>query len=126
MPEVASIQTIELVDRDGSLFCMFCGQEISDTSGSLTPCEHTLFVVTDEGIVYRSQRVARWLGSNDEAGSVEDAESLNGTPNEDDDEEVFSPPKMTDAIDIPNAFRVMLYQPPPSGLAAYFGFAPNE
>ena len=70
------MQRVQLDGYDGPLHCPFCGRETIAEEG-ISPCEHTLFIATDEVLPYCSDRVKKrslvkqaeeegWDGATDE------------------------------------------------------------
>lgn len=62
----ATIQQIQLSD-EFSLHCIYCGKQIlheeaENAEDYLTPCEHVLYVATDEGFEYRSEFMNKMYG----------------------------------------------------------------
>jgi len=74
----------------------------------LHPCEHTLFIATDEGFEYRAQRFSEAMKE----------QGIDEQPSEDD-----SYDSLTDKIELPNAIKLAIYVPPPGFHGAYIGFA---
>lgn len=128
MTSERTLQTIEVQDRGQTVHCIFCGQAIFGTGMSLMPCKHTLFVLTDESIEYRSSRVAHWLGSDgtEPENSLAGEGSVESILEDQEEDDEPSPQEMMDAVDIPGAFRLTIFQPMPSGFCAYYGFAPVD
>ncbi len=42
-------------------FCPHCGQEVVDGTGTINPCEHTLFIATDDGWEFASDQFKKSL-----------------------------------------------------------------
>jgi len=118
--EKRKIARVELDCYDSPIHCIFCGKRIinlpppdtdEDTSNTtIQPCEHTLFVATDEGFEYRSGRFDEVL-----------KKSSKGT---DDDDDSYD--SITDNLDISNAIKLAIYVPPPGFWGSYVGFAMPE
>jgi hypothetical protein len=116
--QAEKIQKVELnIFYDISLFCPFCGTKVVDVQAGelggnpINPCSHTLFIVTDEGVEFRSERFNENLGLTDI-----------------DDDDIELPERgwdgLTDQVAIQDAIKIASYVPAPSGLGAYVGFAP--
>ena len=117
-----SIQRVELSCYDISIHCHFCEKSVlnnssenSDEAASqkpVDPCEHTLFVASDEGFEYRSAPFNLAMGF--------DAQNNEACP----DVGESSYDEFTDTVSIENSIKLAIYVPAPSGLGAYVGFAP--
>ncbi|WP_461534721.1 hypothetical protein [Spongorhabdus nitratireducens] len=98
---------------DHSIFCPFCGQKVIDmeTGGDagIHPCPHCLFVATDAGFEYRSERFDENINSQ-----KLDEDELEGSIDE-----------LTDRVTIPDAVKFAAYVPAPGFLGCYYGFAPR-
>ena len=111
------IQKVELnYAYDISIFCPFCGrkvinQEFESGGDALSPCEHTLFIATDEGIDHRSERFDVALGI---VGVESDEVEIPDTGFD----------GLTDKVEIKDAVKFASYVPAPGGMGAYVGFAP--
>ena len=97
--------------------CPFCGTQIvtgDDAAGfALAPCPHTLFIATDEGLEYRSDRFDSLKGIQGVANN-----DLDGC---DDGYDAY-----TDDLAITNGIKFAMYAPAPSFFGSYFGFAPLD
>ena len=90
--------------NDGTLYCPFCGKEIitPEDGPSPNPCEHTLFIICDEGPEYCSEKID--LSKKDPGVNWDD---------------------FTDGLDYPNSIKVAAYQPAPSFFGVYVGLSSN-
>lgn len=113
------INRVELDCYDAPIHCVFCGQMVvavpdsnddNPDSGEsfLHPCEHTLFIATDEGFDYQAQRFSEAMRE----------QKLDEQMSEDD-----SYDSLTDKIELPNAIKLAIYVPAPGFHGAYIGFA---
>jgi hypothetical protein len=111
-----SIRRVEL-SCTASIHCPFCGTGIVAAAEtgvvSIVPCPHTLFVATDEGFEYRSERFNQLKG----IVGVDDEDIDTGDENYD---------GYTDDLDVSNSVKFAVYVPAPSGFGTYFGFACQE
>lgn len=117
-----SIQRVELSRYDISIHCPFCGKSVlnnpsenGDEAASqkpVDPCEHTLFVASDEGFEYRSAPFNLALGF--------DAQDNEACP----DLGEGGYDEFTDKVSIENSIKLAIHVPAPSGMGAYVGFAP--
>ena len=96
------MQRVELQSNVGSLHCPFCGKRTIGQEG-VTPCKHTLFVATDEGLEYCSKKV-------DGATLITQAAKSNWD-------------KATDGLDYPESIKFAIFVPAPSFLGSYIGYA---
>lgn len=102
------MQTVYLSQALASIIhCPFCGQEVMDEDKvpEITPCMHTLFIGTDEGFEYWSDRFEQTCTDTLEGGFQEF--------------DVHTPMKF---LEIPDAVCFVLEPVPPSMLCAYIGF----
>lgn len=109
------------------VFCSFCGQEIlpadDNQTGETTPCKHTLYIATNEGIEFVSDRVKSQLISRkytlqDNYGLTEFHYLANG------EDERLEPYEFAEALDFPDGLNIELPVGAPSGLTVYVGIAP--
>lgn len=109
------IQRIELSCCGHPLFCPFCGQKAFDPDTGLPekPCEHVLFVATDEGFEYRSPRFDRLMNIE----NVGDFDIELGDHGYD---------GFTDLVRCADSVKFATYVGPPSFFGGYHGFAPTE
>ena len=113
------IRKIELEKWDEDINCPFCGAKVQDAEAGksgenpLRPCQHTLFIVHDEGSEHRSERLDQNLGL-----SAEDY--TDGDIPEDGWD------SLTDRVTVKGAVKYSCYVPAPSFSGSYFGFAPVE
>lgn len=115
-----NIQRVELLEHyDASIHCPFCGSKVINMSADgvteqvCNPCDHTLFVATDEGFEYRVQRFDENVGI---AGLT--AEQVEGSS--------IGCDELTDRCTISDSVKFASYVGAPSGLGAYVGFAPLD
>lgn len=94
---------IELSTYDAPLHCPFCGKKVLHEDG-YNVCEHTLYIGTDEGEEYVSDRL-------DEAAFLERV-----------GEDGFE--AAGDALEYSNIAKFSVFVPAPSGLSSYVAFAP--
>ena len=116
MKATNKIQRVELNGYEQALHCPFCGQRVMQPDPEALdlgchPCDHTLFIATDEGFEHRSERFDTLMGI---AGVAADALELGGKGYD----------GFTDGAGCPDAVKFAVYVPAPSGLGAYYGFAP--
>jgi len=94
---------VEVQDRrDLKIYCPFCGTAAVTPDG-LNQCEHTLFHASSEG------------------GFEYVSAKLDFTADVDLDE--LSMDEFLDELEYPNAIRIDVFQPAPSGFCGYVGFA---
>lgn len=95
------MQRVELSSYRDPLYCPFCGNK---TIGErkISPCEHTLFIATDEGLEYCSERLDR----NELENQAEDS----------------SWDEATDGLDYPDSLKFAIYIPAPSFFGSYVGY----
>ena len=112
---------------DLPVHCGFCGQLVVGFSGDgsvLKPCTHTLFIATDEGYEYVSERAILQLRNKGFTVATEVDGRIEVTSADEDADD--SPEAITDQLDFEDALKVACYEPMPSGHGAYVGFAPEE
>jgi hypothetical protein len=105
---------IESLDPYAPICCPFCGHAVlreDDEATSVDPCPHALFVATDEGFEFRSDRYNTLKGI---AGTTDQ-----DIPLGDDGWDGY-----TDRLCCAGAVKIASYTPAPSGLGCYVGFAP--
>lgn len=108
---------IQKVEFSGDVLphCPFCGKlplvEGTDGAFQLSPCPHTLFIATDEGFEYRSERF------NSLKGIVADGDD---EPDIGDD----SYDSYTDDLALGEGVKFAVYAPAPSFMGVYYGYAP--
>jgi len=91
----------EIIDKP--LCCPFCKSEIiSDKDINLSPCEHTLFIITDYGAEYCSELI--------------NYEELEKKAHESNWDEAIT------ALEISNSIFIAFYEPAPSFFGVYVGF----
>jgi hypothetical protein len=71
----------------------------------MSPCAHTLFIATDDGFAYKSERLISIIGDKD--------------PLDDEDSGMDT---FTDNLNI-DGITIAVYQPAPSFFGQYFGFS---
>ena len=94
------MQRVELDGYDSPLHCPFCGNETIGEE-AISPCEHTLFIATDETLEYCSERIRKksLIKKADELGWDE----------------------ATDELQHDDSVKFALYM---GGSGAYVGYAP--
>jgi len=105
------MQRIELSTDESSVHCIFCGHEVvrgSDSEEPLSPCEDTLFIATDYGFEYRSDKFNELKNIPDNFDDLD-------VPEEGMDE-------FTGSVELRDSYKVAMYTPAPSFLGAYVGF----
>lgn len=111
-----NIQRVALASYDIPLHCPFCGACAHDPDpekqARLKPCQHTLFMVHDEGFEYRSARFDQLMGIE---GVADDDVEL-GDKGYD---------GFTDRVCCPDSVKFATFIPAPSFFGAYYGFAPE-
>lgn len=110
------IQRVELNKYyDSDVHCIFCGKKVvnyQDDTNPVQPCEHTLFVASDEGFDYRSKRFDEMVI---EQNILDDSSA-----------EFEGYDHMTDLVQADDAIKIAQYVGAPSGMGSYVGFAPNQ
>jgi len=106
-----NIQIEERNNYRDDVHCPFCSKKIQVMEdGTLTPCEHTLFVASDDGFAFCDDRTKNNLD----------------IPNNDDPYDHFERfeciDAMTSSIDLPNSKKISVYVPAPSFFGTYYGF----
>lgn len=96
------MQRVELSTYSDPLHCPFCGEQVL-RENDCVPCPHTLYIATDEGFEFVSERL-----DFDVDVELPDDQHIDG---------------FTDGIDFPESLKLAIYTPAPSGFGAYVGFA---
>ena len=111
--ESRKIQRVELSTYRLPVHCIFCGKKVvSGDEGeeqTFSPCQHTLFIATDEGFEYRSDHFVELMKSVEDVDSEEDGYD-----------------SITDKVPLENAIKLAIYIPAPAFFGAYIGFAPSN
>jgi len=111
------IQKVVLTGDYTAPHCPFCGTQTmiegDAAGGKMIPCPHALFVATDEGFEYRSDRFDSLKG-------------IHGAGNGDLDSGDDGYDGFTDDLVIANGIKFAMYAPAPSFFGSYFGFAPLD
>lgn len=94
------------------LLCPVCHEQVvptdTDPNLELTPCEHTLFIATDDGFEYRSDEFDQLMNIvGIESDDLEIEDNIDA---------------FTDRVPLPNAIKYAIYTPAPGFLGAYIGF----
>lgn len=116
------IKVVEVEDID-SVRCPFCGEAQFKSNGEecdladLTPCEHNLFIATDDGFEHRSDAFNENMKLSD--ASDEEVDDL---ANETD----AGWDGLTNMVSIPGSIKFSSYVPAPSFYGVYMGFAPKS
>lgn len=103
----------KVVGDDLPFFCPFCGHQVivgGDEEREVDPCEHTLFMCTDHGFEFKSDRLDENLGIKN--GDEHSLTEFSGDYDE-----------LTDKVTMYGAVKFAHYTPH-SSLGAYIGFAP--
>lgn len=106
------VNIIELSEEYVSVIhCPFCGTEVTneEKAPDLNPCPHTLLVATSEGFEYISERLSEACESQ-----------LIGDP------DLIGHEAVIEKAQFPSSLCFVVNPMPPSMLALYVGFAPNE
>ena len=109
------IETIEISHIKEEIKCPFCEKAAIkfpiDDQVQVDPCEHLLFVCTDYGFEFRSEKFIAYMVRK-------------GIPDSNVKDESYD--EFTSSIDIPGTLKYAAYAPSPSFFGKYFGFAPAE
>lgn len=115
----SKMQRIELkVFYDIELYCPFCGQKVINygydgSEPGVVPCQHTVFLASDEGFEFRSSEFNEFFRLNNEAEVVVSDLGF---------EHIDA---MTDAFEAVDGIKFAQYVAPPSGMGSYMGFVPK-
>ena len=111
------IQKIE-VDSGTPILCPICNHCVLDENleaTSLSPCSHTIFIATDEGIEYKTslfENNLKDLGISIEPDAMFELDE--------------SWDSLTDKLTINGYIKISSYVGAPSFFGAYYGFAPGD
>jgi hypothetical protein len=95
------MQKIEIQNRlDLEIFCPFCGVKVKSDEG-LKTCEHILYHASDYSFEYVKPGIGFEVGVDLDESSMDE---------------------FTDALEIENAFKIAVYDPPPSSFGGYIAF----
>jgi len=113
MSEKTLIQRVIIEPADVRIYCPFCGAKVDplafESKIAESVCSHTLFIATSEGgFEYRSKRFDSLVNITDETADFGGEDGV----------DVY-----TDKLEVANAVKFALYDPMPSGMGAFFGFA---
>ena len=103
----------KVVGDDLPFFCPFCGDQVilgDDESREISPCDHVLFMCTDDGFECKSKEFDENLGIKN--GDEHSLTEFSGNYDE-----------LTDQVSIYGSVKFAHYTPH-SHLGAYIGFAP--
>lgn len=107
------IEVIEIDHYVESIECPICSETVAilpqDDEAILTPCDHTLFVATDYGYEYASDKY------NDHVGVLRE---------NDDFDEFSNIDAFTSKVSLKGSVKYASYTPSPGCLGVYYGFAP--
>lgn len=108
------IEISEIAHDVESLECPFCEEAVAilpqDDAAILNPCEHTLFIATDHGYEYTSEKFNRHMnvpeGDNEYCGEFSCIDEF------------------TSQLTLTGSIKYAAYTPTPGCLGVYYGFAP--
>ena len=109
------------------IYCNFCGQSVyKEDNISAKPCEHVLFIATDDGFMHLAKR-ARVQLEKQGYQFTEDENSItmtmtNEVKNTLDD--TFD--SLTDKLHFTDGVKIACYMGAPSFYGFYIGFAPTD
>jgi hypothetical protein len=111
---MSKIKVIEIDYDTESIECPVCNETVAilpqDDEAILNPCEHTLFIATDYGYEYTSEKFNKHMnvpeGDSEYRG---DADHID---------------EFTSQVTLKGAIKYAAYTPTPGCLGVYYGFAP--
>lgn len=113
---------------DHPIHCIYCGadtQVFELAPDEMTPCPHLLYLALDDGFMYLSEKAQNILKSLGFEVRVE-GDFIDVSPATEELEEQYEGiDQITDVIIAPESFKIASYQPAPSFLGLYAGFAPE-
>jgi hypothetical protein len=115
------MQCVELYDdHENPVHCPLCGVKICASASDQTEwmveqCEHLLFLATDEGFEYRSDRFDKAVEAALNNKSDEEREDLSDDVN-----------ALVELVEIQDAFMFQSVMGPPAQFNSYVAFAPIQ
>lgn len=105
--------------------CGFCGQRVLGDSENweVSPCDHTAYIITDEGVEYISEQAQEKLHAL--GYTFEEAGQPEPVSGKDEDFDGISWDELTDKLKFTDGLKVAVYVRPPSGFGTYVGFTPE-
>ena len=107
-----------VVDSREPILCQICSHCVFDENienPNLSPCTHTIFIATDDGLEHKTSILENNLKDLDISIDSDDWYESGGILQ-----------VLTEKLTIKGLIVIESYMPAPSGYGAYFGFAPEE